>query len=77
MNSSNSIYIRGWRGLSTFTGFHWKTLQRWHYQLMPIPFLKTHPTSRTARWVITPDLVHVWMSSIGMSLKDLKKVNMR
>ena len=61
----SSIYIRGWKELASYTGFHSRTLQKWHYERAKIPFLKLATHTDRARWVITPDRVHIWLNMLG------------
>lgn len=63
---SEKLFIHGWKGLEAHTGFHPRTLQRWHLERARIPFLKTHPHSKNSRWVITPDRVYIWLKMIGI-----------
>lgn len=64
-----SIYIRGWKGLAEYTGYHWKTLQRWHYSRVRLPFVRTKSHTTRSRWIITPDRVHVWLMKLGEVIK--------
>jgi len=66
MNKSKD-YIRGWKQLSVYTGFHPRTLQDWHLTRAPLPFIKTHPASSRSRWVTTPEMVRAWFCLIGVS----------
>ena len=61
----SSYYIKGWKGLAAYTGYHWKTLQRWHYERARVPFIRLLQHTTRSRWVITPDKVHIWMKSVG------------
>lgn len=63
----NTLYIRGWKELSCYTGYHERTLRRWNSQRGKLPVLKTHPTSKNSRWLVTKHMVHVWLLNIGAS----------
>lgn len=65
MTKANIRYVRGWKQLEEYTGYHKRTLQRWHYEIAALPFLQTHPESSRSRWVITADRVHVWLLNLG------------
>lgn len=59
------MYISGWKQLAVHLEKDKRTLQRWHYEIARLPFMKTHPESKYSRWVITADRVHVWLMNIG------------
>lgn len=67
------LYIRGWRELSDYTGFHWKTLQKWHLTIARLPFLKLDPSITRSRWIIPIDRVHAWLHGLGGGRHLLKK----
>lgn len=60
-----SVYIKGWKELADYLGYHPRTLLRWHHEIAHLPFMKTHPKSSRSRWVTTVDRVHIWLKNIG------------
>lgn len=60
-----SVYIKGWKELADYLGYHPRTIQRWHLEIAHLPTLKTHPLSKNSHWVTTVDRVHVWLANIG------------
>lgn len=64
-----SLYICGWKELSKYTGFYWRTLQRWHLERAKLPIIKTHPHSPNSRWVTTPDRVEAWLLALSTQYK--------
>lgn len=67
-NVETSILIRGWKGLARYTGYHPRTLQRWHLERCRHAFIKTHPNSKCSKWVTTPDRVILWLKALGEQL---------
>lgn len=65
----STLYIRGWKHLARYLGYHPRTLQKWHLEKARLPFFKIGSQNPRSRWIITPDRVHVWLRSLGMPMK--------
>lgn len=61
-----SLYIRGWKELAEVTGFHERTLRRWHYERCKLKFNKLQPNSKTSRWIASVSQVLRWLHVMGV-----------
>lgn len=69
-DSGKSFYLRGWKGLSEFTGFSVRALLDWHYKKARVPFLRIG--QKHARLVITREGAHAWLALVA-SVKPEKQ----
>jgi len=58
-----TMFLVGWKEFARASGFHVRTLKRWHYELKPIPFQKTSPNPRGKNFITIEEFKH-WLSSI-------------
>ena len=67
-----TFIIRGWKGLQEYTGYHERTLRKWHYERSRLPIIKTHVYSKNSRWVVSPKIVELWFDLLGVPFKPEK-----
>lgn len=58
------MIIIGWKGLSNYLGRHIRTLKRYHYHKLKIPFLKSAP-GKGGKISITEKAVTLWWYQIN------------
>lgn len=56
--------IVGWKSIAQATGFHMRTVKRWHYEREPIPFKKTS-SAQQGKIMIEESQLREWLNSIG------------
>ena len=62
--------IIGWKSIAQVTGFHVRTIKRWHYERKPIPYNKTS-SEKQGKVMIEEKKLFNWLES----LTDVEKIN--
>ena len=65
---ANEDYIRSWKELGEYTGYHPNYLRILHYQQVKLPFVKLGE-NRQSKWIVSHKLVDLWIGALALSSK--------
>lgn len=66
------MILRGWKGLGSYAGVHWKTVQDWHYRVLNVPFLKSAP-GKGGKISIAADIFSIYLHALADKLHHTTK----
>ena len=67
----DTTFLIGWQAMADYIGIHPRTLKRWHYRYLKIPFFKTR-NSMQGRVMISSCVFDLWLQSFQEGITRIR-----